>query len=164
MINLCPHDGNMHWVFNMAGKDYTFDAAGYPQGRPNAAECSRTVAANFFSCAHGMQAFFAAFCHVYLGWPMGATAQLNPDCLFGVVLAFIQRYETNMRGGLHEHGQAVQPTLQSGNVLRMLNHSAFMQDRLFEFMESISCSYMPFVHTSPAPPPKGDQPIRMHSI
>ena len=150
MINLCPHDGNMHWVFTMADKGYTFDACGRPQGRPNATECSRIVAANFFSCAHGMHAYFAAFCDVYLGWPMGATTQLNPDCLFGIILTFMQRYETNTRGGMHEHAQANQPTLQATNVLSMLADSAFMQDRLFEFAESIACSYMPhFIHASP---------------
>jgi hypothetical protein len=144
MMNLCPSETCMAWTFELAGKAYTFDVLGRPQGRPSVTESLRVVATNFFACAHAIHAYMAAFAAVFLGWPMGATSQVNQACLFGVVLAYFLKYEGSGRGGKHGHGQAIQPVLQSQNLRRLFEGGdGTVRDQIYAFTEGLMCSYVP---------------------
>ena len=144
MINLNPSELNLHWTFTLAGVPYTFDAAGRPQGRPGQLDALRIVAANPVACAQSIQAYLSAFCDVFLGWPMESKRQSNPDCLFGVIKAAYLKFESSGRGGLHAHGQILQPPLQAQKLQQLMKDGHVMQKRVFEFMESFCTSYLPW--------------------
>lgn len=113
MMNLCPYENNMIWVFELAGEPYLFDAkTGKPLKNLSKEERARIVAANPVACAHAFKAYLDAFQKVFLGWEPGAERQTNADCLFGIILAFVFKMETGGRGGIHAHGQCIQPLFQ----------------------------------------------------
>ena len=97
MINICPYENNMHWVFEMAGKKYEFDTAGRPFKEGNAEgraarlskeDCAKVIARNPVACAHAFHAYLAAFCEVFLGWPLDAEEQKDCNCIFGTIFSF----------------------------------------------------------------------------
>jgi hypothetical protein len=113
MVNLCPFENNLTWVFQMAGKAYCFDArTGEPVNGPTAAERAKVVKENPVACAQGFNHYIRAFFRVFLGWDLEKGKQVDSDCLFGHVLALAGRPETGGRGGLHLHAQAIQPLFQ----------------------------------------------------
>jgi len=142
MFNLCPGEQFSEWTFALAGKEYKFDKYGKPEGRPETLECLKTVAQNPDACAHFIQAYLEAFCDIFLGWPMGSAKQVNPDCMFGVLLAAYLKYEASGRGGKHAHGQAIQAYLHFKNLENIMKNGQ-MASHLFTFMESVACSYFP---------------------
>lgn len=153
MINLNPSESSLCWTFTMIGQPpWVYDAFGKPQGRPNHLDALRAVAANPVACAKVIHACLALFNEVFLGWPLGADRQANPNCLFGPIVALYMKYESSGRGGKHAHGQILQPPLQAANLKKLLDDSEDMQQTLFKFMESIACSYLP----APASPTVGD--------
>jgi hypothetical protein len=143
MINLNPAELGSEWTFKLAGKAYSFDAFGKPVGRPSVMDSLRLVAANPVACAEFIHAFFAAFCEVFLGWPMGSSKQTNPGCLFGAIYAAYLKYESSGRGGKHGHGQVAQAVLRAIWLAKFMSEGTAMQDLLFAFMESFSCACFP---------------------
>ena len=142
MFNLCPGEQFSEWTFKLSGKEYKFDTYGKPEGRPTTLDCLRIVAQNPDSCAHFIHAYIAAFCDIFLGWPMGSAKQVNPDCMFGVLLMAYLKYEASGRGGKHAHGQTIQAYLQFLNLENMMKNGG-MAKALYAFMESVACSYFP---------------------
>jgi hypothetical protein len=145
MINLNPSEANLHWTFTLAGVPYKFDAMGVPEkGALAGWERLRTVAANPVACAQAIRAIMAAFFAIFLGWPLESKHQVNPHCLFGLILAAYLKYEDSGRGGLHGHGQLIQAALQTANLKKLMEDGEAMQERLFQFMESFATSYLPW--------------------
>jgi len=144
MINLCPYENNMVWVFEMAGEAYTFDAlTGKPvdmngQKPPTAETRAKVIAENPAACAHAFEAYLSAFKKVFMGWDEKEGRQTNPDCLFGKVLAFTFKFETGGRGGLHAHGQAILPLFQAENLIALFKEGEVIQKRLLQIAEHLS--------------------------
>jgi hypothetical protein len=118
-INLNPSATHASLALELAGHKYTFDEQGYPEGRPATFAAMQILAQNPVACAKFFHAFLCAFCEVFLGWPPGAAQQENPDCLFGVVYAYIFKHETTGRASnLHSHCAAILPMHQHAQLLR----------------------------------------------
>jgi len=144
MINLCPYENNLVWVFEMAGEPYTFDAlTGMPvamNGRqpPSTETRAKVIAENPSACAHAFEAYLSAFKEVFMGWDEKEGRQTNPDCLFGKVLAFTFKFETGGRGGLHAHGQAILPLFQAENLIAIFKEGEVIRKRLLQIAERLS--------------------------
>lgn len=152
MINLNPAELSSKWTFVNIDtmKAYEFDAFGNRIGGPSALEALRAVAANPVACAHMVHAYVGAFGMVFLGWPLSSKHQTNPHCIFGVIVIGYFKYESSGRGGKHAHGQILQPPLQAANLRRLLSKGDEFQERLFEFLESFACSYLPWPSAPPS--------------
>jgi hypothetical protein len=143
-LNLCPSELGAVWTFALAGKNYTFDAEGNPQGRPHLTACRRLIAANPVACAEFFRAYITGFLAVFCGWPIDSECQKDANCMFGVLTALYLKYENGDRGGLHCHGQGAQPFLSSERLKALFEgDNARMQQALFDFFESIMCAYFP---------------------
>jgi hypothetical protein len=130
-------------VFKIAGRQYRFDAAGNPLDHPGTTEALRIIAQNPAACAHFVDAYIRAFTDVFMGWPIGAKEQQNPNCLFGIVWLLYWSFESNSRPGKHGHGGAVQPALHTARLHDLLQEGTAVRMQLFGFLESLMCSYMP---------------------
>jgi hypothetical protein len=142
-LNLCPSELGSEWTFAMAGKKYSFDALGMASDRPHVKQCQRIVAENPVACAEMIHAYMQAFAEIFLGWPMDAERQDNPDCIFGVILAAYLKYESSTRGGKHGHGQICQPALQAQRLKAMLEDAPMFQYQLHGFMEAVMMAFFP---------------------
>lgn len=69
--------------------------------------------------------------------------QKNENCVFGKVLVAYFKFESSGRGGIHAHGQCIQPTLQAKNLERLFAEGETMQQLLYNFIETFSCTYLP---------------------
>ena len=149
-MNLCPSELGAVWTFRLAGKNYTFDAEGNPEGRPHLTACRRLIAANPVACADFFHAYITGFLSVFCGWPIDAQCQQDPNCMFGVLVALYLKHENGERGGLHCHGQGTQPALSTERLKRLMEDgNATMQRALFDFFEAIMCAYFPSPTTNP---------------
>ena len=71
MMNLCPYENNMAWVFKLAGVEYFFDAlTGKPLKNLTKEERARIIAANPAACAHAFKAYLDAFQKVFMNSPV----------------------------------------------------------------------------------------------
>jgi hypothetical protein len=127
----------------MSGKEYKFDALGMPSERPHVQACLKIVAENPVACADVIHAYMRAFADIFLGWPMDSDRQVNPDCVFGVLLAAYLKYESSTRGGKHGHGQICQPALQAQRLKEMLENTPAFQFQLHGFMEAVMMAFFP---------------------
>jgi Helitron helicase-like domain at N-terminus len=143
MLNLCPFESASPHTFTLMGKPYTFDRAGLPIGRPNYIDCLSAVASNPVACAQFLHAYMCAFQHRMLGWPAGASKQVDVNCIFGVVTFAYMKYESSGRGGKHAHGQIVQPVLQTKRLEKLFSEGSAVEKCLYDFMEGFCCSVMP---------------------
>jgi len=154
MINVCPSELSAAWVF-VIGDDPTdikFNhATGACIGRP--ANARDYVAANFWGCADFFWAYMRAFNKFMLGWSLDETVhkQEDPNCLFGIILAWMWSFEESTRGGIHGHGLITMPLLQAQRLRDLCNGERGweMQRRLIEFAETIACAMMPQVGPNP---------------
>ena len=151
-MNLCPSELGSEWTFKMADAEYTFDADGYPEGRPHLTACRRIVAANPVACAEFFRAYMSGFLAVFCGWPIDSDRQCDPDCMMGELLALYLKYENGTRGGLHSHGQGIQPALQANRLKVIMSDGDAVQRSLFSFFENVMCSFFPEPATGLAPP------------
>jgi hypothetical protein len=145
MINLCPAEVASYWVFEMGEPktEYKFHVlTGEPDGRPPKLEALRYIAKNFLACEHFFRTYLEAFCVLFLGWPLGAAKQTNPDCIFGIILKILWSFEESGRLGIHGHATCTMPVLQPAN-LKKLCESGDMKRMLLWFAESLATSYMP---------------------
>ena len=141
MMNLCISEQDAQWTFELAGKAYTFNEKGKPEGRPAIGERLRIIAANPVACAEFFVAYVAAFCEVFLGWPMESPCQVNANCFFGRVDDADLKYEASGRGGFHAHGQAILAYFEAANVQRILEEGGAVRQRLHEVMEGIMTQF-----------------------
>ena len=144
MLNFNPSELDSPVVFEMAGHEYTFDAAGRPKDRPSQADRWRIVASNPLAIAHFMELFMTAFVDVFLHWPLGAKQQEKRDqpCPFGDISAWFFKFESGGRGGIHVHGAVVQRALQPQVLDRLLSDPA-TRDNTLAFMEFLSQQFLP---------------------
>ncbi len=150
MMNLSAAEIAAKWVFEMGEPrtPYAFDLyTGEPisQGdscRPPRMEALRFIAKNFLACQHFFKMYFHAFNDIFLGWPFGAKKQVNPNCIFGVILTILWSYEESGRGGLHGHGPLTVPMFQYKN-LQELFKSGRMGRLLLLFAENLASTFMP---------------------
>jgi len=152
MINLCPSELASAWVFVIGepqpedpNKVYKFGKSGACLHRMEKDVCRRFVAENFWACADFFWAYMRAFNALMLGWPLDENVhqQVDKDCLFGLVLAWMWSFEESTRGGIHAHGLITLPVLQAEHLMKMCTGDKVMQQRILEFGESIACSMMP---------------------
>ena len=90
-----------------------------------------------------MQAFTETIC----GWCWESERQKDENCLMGKILVLYLKYENGSRGGLHAHGQACQPAIQTENMRRMLQDGVF-QHQVYSFFESFMCCSFPVPNLS----------------
>ncbi|GLC47430.1 hypothetical protein PLESTF_000311700 [Pleodorina starrii] len=113
LLNFNPSPLDSHIVFYLAGRPYKFSRDGIPEGRPDIVERWRLIATNPQAAAVYLKLLISAVCDVLLGWPAGAAKQANSGCLFGHVLVWFFKYESNQAGDLHAHGCIWQAELAS---------------------------------------------------
>lgn len=143
-FNLCPSELGAVWTFNLAGRPYTFDALGNPNGRPEIDQCRRIIAANPVACAQFFQAYITGFLDIFCGWQHDSDRQTNESCMFGKLHALYVKYECSGRGGLHCHGQALQPFLQTSRLQALFaSDAADVQSALFSLFEAVACAHFP---------------------
>lgn len=91
-LNPCPLNARI--VYKMAGREYDIQQDGCPAAnRPALQERWNIITSNPTLCAMYFQLYMQEFTRVYLGWPLGAKSQQNPECLFGSVDAFFWKTE-----------------------------------------------------------------------
>ena len=145
MLNLCPAEIAAKWVFEMGEPriTYRFNAVtGEPDNsRPPKLEALRYIAKNYMACQHFFAIYLEAFQDIFLGWPKGATKQVNPKCIFGVILSIMWSFEESGRRGIHGHAPITVPVLQMPNIIKLCKEG--MQMLILKFAESLAMSYMP---------------------
>lgn len=122
---------------------YEFNAfTGEPDStRPPKLEALRYIAKNFMACQHFFSIYVRAFMDIFLGWPIGSKRQVNPDCIFGVVLSIMWSFEESGRRGIHGHAPATVPAIQMPNIIRLCKDG--MQGLLLNFAEGLAMACMP---------------------
>ena len=150
-INLCPSEEHAQLCFELEGHKYVFndDDRGTPASRadthvsrPSVIECRRRNAADPRAAAAYFVVLLAAFARHFLGWELDPARKLDKPGMFGDVLGWFFKPETNQRGYLHTHALAVIARLQLKRLRAMLNNPAFKSHTL-AFLESLMCQYLP---------------------
>ncbi|GLC49610.1 hypothetical protein PLESTB_000267100 [Pleodorina starrii] len=140
LLNFNPSPLDSHIVFYLAGRPYKFSRDGIPEGRPDIVERWRLIATNPQAAAVYLKLLISAVCDVLLGWPAGAAKQANSGCLFGHVLVWFFKYESNQAGDLHAHGCIWQAELASPRLHDVLAAEDTAR-RLTSFLENPSCAF-----------------------
>ena len=145
MCNLCPTEMGAVLVFKMGSpmQEYTFEVNGNPSGRLDKDECRRYIAKNWYACAHFFETYFQAFHDVFMGWPLSSRVQINPNCLFGILLSLVAHKEESGRKGAHSHSIATQPFWQTENLRKLFAEGEAMQQSILKFGEALMRAYMP---------------------
>lgn len=106
----------------------------------------RVVASDPVGCAKFFNLFLCAFCDVFLGYPIGAKEQKfldgKPCGLFGRVLAYMFKFESSGRGGIHAHGVIIQPDLQATR-LQAITTDPLTKAKLLNFLEHTMSQVIP---------------------
>lgn len=110
----------------------------------------RLVARNPTACAHFFDVFMRSFIVVFLGFTDDANVQTNPDCIFGTVLGYFFKPEGSGRGGLHGHGNVIQPHLQAARIRAAIRDGG-LHRTLVRFMESLQQQCLPTPYFSRNP-------------
>lgn len=84
-INLNPFEGTSPLVMRLAGHEIDLSDSGEPTNFWPYNEMLRSVARSPAACALFFKTFMRSFVEVFLGWPMDANEQKDPNCPFGEV-------------------------------------------------------------------------------
>ena len=157
MINLCPAEIASKWVFQMGEPkaEYTFhQLTGEPDdNRLPKLEALRYIAKNYLSCEHFFRIYFEAFNEIFMGWPLGAKKQVNPNCIFGVLLSNMWSFEESGRRGIHGHATLTAPIFHANNLQKLCEVGGGMSRLLLHFAESLASAYMPSAYDGRMPEP-----------
>ncbi len=150
-LTINPSELNARLNFELAGHPYgvTGEFGAPDDGRPSQLERWRIVARNPVAAAEYFRLIIDAFCAVYMGWPIGSTRQLNPDCLYGVIKALYFKWESSGRGAAHGHGQPTQRDLEPRRLWWLLTESEH-KDEWVAFLEQQMCQWYPDGWAGPA--------------
>ena len=154
-VTFNPAPQHCQLVFELMGRSYTFDldgapnrAATNPDGSPNLhrqlprPDRMRLIASHPGACADFFQTFVRGFADIFLGWPVGAAEQQDPDCMLGHVSCWFAKAENTQAGDLHAHWCVWQPALDIERVRTQLEHPD-SKARLFDFLESVQRQWLP---------------------
>lgn len=144
MLNLNPASKHMRITFKLAGHDYGFTSDGTPDAKaPDGKQRWRILARNPYACAKAAYIFLRAFCSELLHFPVGAEEQHSPEiCMFGRVMAYSFKPETNSRGEIHFHGLIIQPLLLADNLQATLEKPELLAS-LNRLLDACSAAYLP---------------------
>ena len=155
MLNLCPAEVASKWVFEMGEPKtcYSFNLlTGEPDSRrPPKLDALRYIAKNYLACEHFFRMYFEAFNTIFLGWPLGAKKQVNPNCIFGVILSILWSFEESGRRGIHGHAPITVPIFHASNLRKLFESGEDMQRLLLQFAESLATAYMPSAYDDVMP-------------
>ena len=143
-INQNPSDFDSALTFKLCDHAYTFDAddlRGRPIGRPCPRERRRIIANNPMAVADFFWVFMCCFVNKFLGWDVHTGKKLGRGWL-GDITAYYGSPEEGGRANAHMHMQAAQSAFEARRLRALLQNVQF-RPVLFEYMESISCMYLP---------------------
>lgn len=142
----------------LCGVTYTFDLNGFPFDQPGKRERWKLTVNDPIAVAQFYAASVRAFFEIMCGWPLGATQQENPNCIFGKLKGAAKKSENSGRLGLHLHAVLYHLPTQVAYLMRILKDGSLKQS-FFDFMELVSAKALPGSYWCQDPPIEPRVPV-----